>query len=541
MAAAESSAGKFLKGETAASIQRAAGTEVVCTARDHWGDQFVSVRHRGCIVHWGPEQSRKYLEVVLAAAAEVAAGTTVEAAADRIRAYVVDAIGEERLEPETAAGATNKSGDEKLGEEAAAEAAKEKKREKQRKKKQRRRQRNEAAAAEDTVTDTAVAGDEVVETTAAADSLEAAALAVAEAAAALKAYSGTTEGATAVATGAIGSIEAVEGTPERMREKVWDTTCGGTEVQTVQTAEMVAEGVEETAADPAIAGEVVVEAADSAEAANMKKAAQHWEIGRWNSRWWRVAQDRGWRMDRMQIGDIWQWQKKQIRQRAVVQQWQKVAARRKERKVAKAVAEEVVQTVEAAATEEAVVDAAVGAGETTAEAVAAAEADGTAVDWNYFLAAAEEAEEEFEEWWQQQAADEDMMQWVEQIEQQAAAGESEVVQVMVQAAEAEAEAAAETVVWDTGEAVAEAEGEEIAAAVSEIVAAAATEMAATAEVEKQLRELQYKMEQLEAMEIEVEVEAAEMQVEAAEVEDEAAVGDQNKVFDPGGSVWGAVL
>ena len=45
------------------------------------------------------------------------------------------------------------------------------------------------------------------------------------------------------------------------------------------------------------------------------------------------------------------------------------------------------------------------------------------------------------------------------------------------------------------------------------------------------------MEQLEAMKIEVEVEAAEMQVEAAEVENGAAVEDQNKVFDPGGSVW----
>ena len=38
------------------------------------------------------------------------------------------------------------------------------------------------------------------------------------------------------------------------------------------------------AADPAIAGEVVVEAAEAAEAACMKKAAQHWEIGRWNNR-----------------------------------------------------------------------------------------------------------------------------------------------------------------------------------------------------------------------------------------------------------------
>ena len=130
MTAAESSAGKFLKGETAAAIQRAAKAVVVSTGSDAWGDQHISVRHRGMTVHWGPESSNKYLEVVLDAVARVAAGTTVEAAADRVRAYVVDAIGEERLEPDTAAGATNESGDEKLGEEAAAEAAKEKKREK---------------------------------------------------------------------------------------------------------------------------------------------------------------------------------------------------------------------------------------------------------------------------------------------------------------------------------------------------------------------------------------------------------------------------
>ena len=125
MAAAESSAGKFLKGETAAAIQRAAGTEVVCTARDYWGDY--SVRHRGCTVHWGPDNSKKYLEVVLAATREVAAGTTVEAAADKIRAHVVDAIGEERLEPATAEGATTESESTELGEEAAAEATRKKK------------------------------------------------------------------------------------------------------------------------------------------------------------------------------------------------------------------------------------------------------------------------------------------------------------------------------------------------------------------------------------------------------------------------------
>ena len=273
MAAAESSAGRILKGEAAAAIQCAAGTEVESTGSDAWSDQHVSVRHRGCTVHWGPENSKKYLEVVLAAAAEVAAGTTVEAAADRVRAYVAEAIGEERLEPATARGAMTESGRTELGEEAAAKAAKEKKREKQRKKKQRRRIRKNAAATEDTATDTAVTGDEVVEKAAAANSLEAAALAVSEVAAALTAYSGTTEGATAVATGAIGSLEAVKGATERMREKVGDTALGGTGVQTVQTTEIVAEGVEETAADPAIAGEVVVEAAESAEAAHIEKAA----------------------------------------------------------------------------------------------------------------------------------------------------------------------------------------------------------------------------------------------------------------------------
>ena len=115
----------------------------------------------------------------------------------------------------------------------------------------------------------------------------------------------------------------------------------------------------------------------------------------------------------------------------MVQPWQKVAANRKAGKVAKAVVEAAMKAVEAAATEDAVVDAAVGAGETTAEAVTAAEADGAAMEWSSFLAATEEAEEG---WWQQQAADKDMMQWVQEVEQQAAAGEAEMVGPMVEAA-----------------------------------------------------------------------------------------------------------
>ena len=71
-----------------------------CGTRDAWFS-----------LHWRPALSQKCLEVVLAATREVAAGTTVEAAAERVRAYVVDAVDEEQLEPETVVGATNESGD----------------------------------------------------------------------------------------------------------------------------------------------------------------------------------------------------------------------------------------------------------------------------------------------------------------------------------------------------------------------------------------------------------------------------------------------
>ena len=59
-------------------------------------------------------------------------------AADRVRAHVVDAVGEGRLEPATARGATTESGSTELGEEAAAEATKEKKREKNKKKREKK-------------------------------------------------------------------------------------------------------------------------------------------------------------------------------------------------------------------------------------------------------------------------------------------------------------------------------------------------------------------------------------------------------------------
>ena len=65
------------------------------TGSDAWGEQHVPGSLRGCTVHWGPKVSKKLLEVVLAAASEVAAGMTLglEATAGRVRAYVADAIG----------------------------------------------------------------------------------------------------------------------------------------------------------------------------------------------------------------------------------------------------------------------------------------------------------------------------------------------------------------------------------------------------------------------------------------------------------------
>jgi len=266
MAAAESSAGKLLKGETAASMQRAAGVVVESTGSDAWGDQHVSVRHRGCTVHWGPENSRKYLEVVLAAAAEVAAGTTVEAAADRVRAHVVEAIGEERLEPATARGATTESGRTELGEEAAAEAAKEKKREKQRRKKQRRRQNKETAAA----AEAAAAGLVRVESEAAKAEAEAATAQIVKSAGAVaRAQTTSAEEIVVDAARAAGaaeesvveekaaaavSAEAEEKSTEKGTHAVWSD-----HIAENQYVERQAAIAEEAVGDPSVAGGAAVD------------------------------------------------------------------------------------------------------------------------------------------------------------------------------------------------------------------------------------------------------------------------------------------
>ena len=70
----------------------------------------------GCTVHWGPASPHKYSEVVLGADARVAAGTAVRVAAGKVRAHVVDAIGEERPEPETETAANKESGSTELDE-----------------------------------------------------------------------------------------------------------------------------------------------------------------------------------------------------------------------------------------------------------------------------------------------------------------------------------------------------------------------------------------------------------------------------------------
>ena len=69
------------------------------------------------------------------------------------------------------------------------------------------------------------------------------------------------------------------------------------------------------------------------------------------------------------------------------------------------------------------------------------------MDWSYFLAATDEAEEG---WWQQQAVDKDTMQWMQDVEQQAAAGEAKMMGAMVEqwVQEVEAQAAAVGVALD---------------------------------------------------------------------------------------------
>jgi hypothetical protein len=301
MAATESNAGNFLKGETAATIQRVAGTEVVRTARDYWGDQHVSVRHRGCTVHWGPENSKKYLEVVLAATREVAAGTTVEAAADTIRAHVVDAIGEERLEPATAEGATTESESTELGEEATAEATRKKKQEKDRTKKQRRRQRMQAAA-EDAVTDAAVAGEEIAEkaavaaktTVAAAIQAARATMTSAEEAAVDAAGAAEAAEESMVAAGAVAAVsvaaaavsaEATDKSAQGENHAVWSDHIA----ENKKMAKMAAT-IEEATGDPAVAGEAAVGLVEAAEAVSMEKAALS-VGGVWEHMWWWVNKE----------------------------------------------------------------------------------------------------------------------------------------------------------------------------------------------------------------------------------------------------------
>ena len=105
----------------------------------------------------------------------------MEVAAGRVRAHVVDAIGEERLGPEVETAANKESGSTELDETTVQQQQQRKQprrrgeRSNGRRSMQRRRQKKQAATAERTVTDIAEAGEVTVVV---ADSLEAAALVV---------------------------------------------------------------------------------------------------------------------------------------------------------------------------------------------------------------------------------------------------------------------------------------------------------------------------------------------------------------------------
>ena len=267
------------------------------------------------------------------------------------------------------------------------------------------------------------------------------------------------------------SAEAEEKSAEKGKHVVWSD-----HIAENQYVERQAAIAEDAAWDPSVAGEAAV---DLVGAAGVGKAAQHWKAGsmleavNW---WWAVVEDRYDKLEVRQIGDVWWWQKQRMRQRAVVQQWQKVAAKRKAGKVAKAVAEACSNEDSGGSSNRGSSGGCSGrswGNNSRGSGSSRSRWSSIAVDWSSFLAAAAEAEEE---WWQQQAADKDMMQWVQEMEQQAATGEAEMVGSMVEAATlrgrskgleaTEVEvgaaevvvlgAAVEPVVWDTGEAVAEA-------------------------------------------------------------------------------------
>ena len=198
-----------------------------------------------------------------------------------------------------------------------------------------------------------------------------------------------------------------------------------------------ATAAEEATGDPAVAGEATV---DLVEATGLRKAAQHWQAGtvqEFFSCWWTVVDDRWGKMEVMQMGEVWWRQKQQSQRKAALRQWQQMAAvhRTAEAEVAEvAEAETTVETVEAAATEEAVVDTAVGAGEATIEAVAAAEAGEASEDADWLEVLEVVRVVQLGEQRELERAAKDVQQWVLKAEQQAAAGEAEVLGAMVEAA-----------------------------------------------------------------------------------------------------------
>ena len=460
----------------AAEIFEAAG---VIVGRDHrlsarWNTEAFTVAHQWGNLHRCNFQGdfRVLEELVTAAVARVAAGETVSTAAQQVKQWTELRLQQEQQSGRTwdvdsdfslpfdmlverqqrqAAGMEDRSGaqlERRQQQAAGAEdqqttvpTAEEKKKERRRKKKERQKSAKAKAATVEAV-GTPGPATEAVEATAAA----------------------------AVRTDVVTAAE-IEGT--RVAATKPQADAQPQQVDWDWLSEAV-ESTEEAAVDPAPAG---IAAAELAEVVTMEEAAAHWRerslsVALEQMCWWLGEEAAEWAAEanrEMRADHIWQCSREARfgAERRVWQQWGAVTAIWADKAAAAAAkatavetagtpepAVDAVEAAAAAATEKATTEVAKAAAETTA-------AEGNS--WTCFMAATEEAKEEY---WQQQAADQDVQQWVSQVEEQAAAGESEVVGAAmigaaveaaamaeaVEAAEAtRVQAAVEAVVWDTVE------------------------------------------------------------------------------------------
>ena len=530
----------------AAEIFEAAG---VIVGRDHrlsarWNTEAFTVAHQWGNLHRCNFQGdfRVLEELVTAAVARVAAGETVSTAAQQVKQWTELRLQQEQQsgvawdvdsdfslpfdmlverQQRQAAGMEDRSGaqlERRQQQAAGAEdqqttvpTAEEKKKERRRKKKERQKSAKAAKAKAAAVEAVGTPGPaaEAVEATAAA----------------------------AARTDAVTAAE-IEGT--RVAATKPQADAQPQQVDWDWLSEAV-ESTEEAAVDPAPAG---IAAAELAEVVTMEEAAAHWRerslsVALEQMCWWLGEEAAEWAAEanrEMRADHIWQCSREARfgAERRVWQQWGAVTAIWAD-KAAAAAAKAKATAVETAGTPEPAVDAveAAAAEKATTEVAkaAAAAAETTAVEdnsWTCFMAAAEEAEEEY---WQQQAADQDVQQWVSQVEEQAAAGEAQVVGAAmigaaveaacaavaeaVEAAEAmRVQAAVEAVVWDTVEtAVRAARG-------PKIVIEEKSEQGCGGDTDEGAQE----------MAAEAEVEAMDEAGRGASAEE---IGARTRIFDPG--------